>query len=196
MKKCMSLRPSHIPSGTFVARANTAEGNRQDEERDEDRRFVCQKPGPIDAQTCHTRAIYLRQKQTRASAGQCIRVYKTRPVPTLLSIQRLVLSLYSSLFASSIMTSSFQTFFLVFFSFLALVASAPLLQRDVFVPPVLYPHAGTVWTVGSHHNVTWYVTLSHEHHAMLTSIVQGCLRPPQAYHKQVREDYTCESGTS
>ncbi|KAJ7049033.1 hypothetical protein C8F01DRAFT_1185930 [Mycena amicta] len=40
----------------------------------------------------------------------------------------------------------------------ALLASAsatPLTPRDVFVPPILYPHAGTVWTVGQRHNVTW-----------------------------------------
>jgi hypothetical protein len=36
------------------------------------------------------------------------------------------------------------------------VASARSLEkRDVFVPPVLYPHAGTVWTFGQRHNVTW-----------------------------------------
>ncbi len=28
-------------------------------------------------------------------------------------------------------------------------------KRDVFVPPVLYPHAGTVWAQGQTHNVTW-----------------------------------------
>ena len=28
-------------------------------------------------------------------------------------------------------------------------------KRDVFVPPVLYPHAGTVWYKGQTHNVTW-----------------------------------------
>jgi len=27
--------------------------------------------------------------------------------------------------------------------------------RDVYVPPVLYPHAGTVWNFGERHNVTW-----------------------------------------
>ncbi|KJA23628.1 hypothetical protein HYPSUDRAFT_137577 [Hypholoma sublateritium FD-334 SS-4] len=27
--------------------------------------------------------------------------------------------------------------------------------RDVYAPPVTYPHAGTVWKVGEHHNVTW-----------------------------------------
>ncbi|KAG6827275.1 hypothetical protein H0H92_012511 [Tricholoma furcatifolium] len=28
-------------------------------------------------------------------------------------------------------------------------------RRDVFTPPVTYPHAGTVWIVQEHHNVTW-----------------------------------------
>lgn len=27
--------------------------------------------------------------------------------------------------------------------------------RDVYSPPVLYPHAGTVWYSGQRHNVTW-----------------------------------------
>ncbi|KAJ7103885.1 hypothetical protein C8R44DRAFT_808305 [Mycena epipterygia] len=45
---------------------------------------------------------------------------------------------------------------------LALVAAAvhampltTLETRDVFTPPVTYPHAGTVWFVGQTHNVTW-----------------------------------------
>ena len=33
--------------------------------------------------------------------------------------------------------------------------------RDVFVPPILYPTAGTVWTVGEQHNVTWSVIHLH-----------------------------------
>ena len=94
------------------------------------------------------------------------------------------------------MTSSFTTFFVVFFTFFTLVASAPLLQRDVFVPPVLYPRTGTVWTVGSHHNVTWYVALNQIYDTTLTIIVQGYLRRPKTNHQQIREDYTCESGTS
>ncbi|KAK0457231.1 uncharacterized protein EV420DRAFT_1621102 [Desarmillaria tabescens] len=28
-------------------------------------------------------------------------------------------------------------------------------RSNVFVPPVLYPHAGTVWTIRQHHNVAW-----------------------------------------
>ena len=26
---------------------------------------------------------------------------------------------------------------------------------EVFDPPILYPHAGTVWYAGQYHNVTW-----------------------------------------
>ncbi|KAI0636381.1 hypothetical protein C8Q77DRAFT_1092437 [Trametes polyzona] len=40
----------------------------------------------------------------------------------------------------------------------AAALAASLEKRDVFVPPVLYPHAGTVWTVGQRHNVTWDTT--------------------------------------
>jgi len=38
------------------------------------------------------------------------------------------------------------------------VSGAPLTEldtRDVFVPPITYPHSGTVWKVGQRHNVTW-----------------------------------------
>jgi len=28
-------------------------------------------------------------------------------------------------------------------------------KRDVFVPPLLYPKAGTVWQANSKHNITW-----------------------------------------
>ncbi|KAJ7124387.1 hypothetical protein C8R44DRAFT_980677 [Mycena epipterygia] len=31
-------------------------------------------------------------------------------------------------------------------------------KRDVFVPPILYPHAGTVWFSFQRHNVTWNAT--------------------------------------
>ncbi|KAJ7625800.1 hypothetical protein FB45DRAFT_836078 [Roridomyces roridus] len=34
-------------------------------------------------------------------------------------------------------------------------AAVPLTTRDVFTPPVTYPHAGTVWVSGQTHNVTW-----------------------------------------
>ena len=43
-----------------------------------------------------------------------------------------------------------------FFSF-ASAAALPVEvdRRDVWVPPITYPHAGTVWKVGQYHNVTW-----------------------------------------
>ncbi|RDB15325.1 hypothetical protein Hypma_004770 [Hypsizygus marmoreus] len=57
------------------------------------------------------------------------------------------------------MTPFSMTFILTIISlFMTLVASAPVSPRDVFVPPVLYPKAGTVWKVGSRHNVTWDVS--------------------------------------
>ncbi|KAJ6590238.1 hypothetical protein B0H10DRAFT_1645344, partial [Mycena sp. CBHHK59/15] len=33
--------------------------------------------------------------------------------------------------------------------------ATPHTTRDVYTPPVTYPHAGTVWYVGQTHNVTW-----------------------------------------
>ncbi|KAH7885267.1 hypothetical protein F5I97DRAFT_1943585 [Phlebopus sp. FC_14] len=55
------------------------------------------------------------------------------------------------------MFTLFTTFFIALMSFLALTVSLPvhLQPRDVFVPHILYPHAGTVWIAGNHHNVTW-----------------------------------------
>lgn len=41
----------------------------------------------------------------------------------------------------------------------AAIPAETLEKRDVFVPPVLYPHKGTVWTKGQRHNVTWYVSV-------------------------------------
>jgi hypothetical protein len=52
---------------------------------------------------------------------------------------------------------SFMILLLTLLAALTLVASAPVGQRDVFVPPVLYPHAGTVWQIGSTHTVKWCV---------------------------------------
>lgn len=54
----------------------------------------------------------------------------------------------------------FTTFAVALIAPLQLVAAIPITEaslekRDVFVPPVLYPHAGTVWTKGQRHNVTW-----------------------------------------
>ncbi|KAI0062229.1 hypothetical protein BV25DRAFT_660585 [Artomyces pyxidatus] len=49
-------------------------------------------------------------------------------------------------------------FFTLAATLFSLAAASPLAvlqKRDVYVPPVLYPHAGTVWKVGEQHNVTW-----------------------------------------
>ncbi|KAJ6478105.1 hypothetical protein C8R47DRAFT_1075096 [Mycena vitilis] len=41
---------------------------------------------------------------------------------------------------------------------LTAVQAMPFMPRDVFVPPVLTPTAGEIWTVGSQQNVTWDVS--------------------------------------
>ncbi len=41
---------------------------------------------------------------------------------------------------------------------MSLARAVPLAVRDVYVPSVTSPHAGAVWKIGGHHNVTWYVT--------------------------------------
>ncbi|KDR80957.1 hypothetical protein GALMADRAFT_241511 [Galerina marginata CBS 339.88] len=57
--------------------------------------------------------------------------------------------------------TSFTTFASLLVSAFSVISASPvadptvLEKRDVFVPPVLYPHAGTVWTIGQRHNVTW-----------------------------------------
>ncbi|KAF7296927.1 hypothetical protein MIND_00924500 [Mycena indigotica] len=40
-------------------------------------------------------------------------------------------------------------------STLPMATATPVAARDVFVPPITYPHAGTVWYIGQTHNVTW-----------------------------------------
>ncbi|KAK7694118.1 hypothetical protein QCA50_003694 [Cerrena zonata] len=60
-------------------------------------------------------------------------------------------------------TTVLTTFAVALFAPLQLVTAVPVTEaslekRDVFVPPVLYPHAGTVWTSGQRHNVTWDVS--------------------------------------
>ncbi|KAH9855867.1 hypothetical protein C2E23DRAFT_901200 [Lenzites betulinus] len=58
--------------------------------------------------------------------------------------------------------TSILFFILAFFGVLFQIASAaPTVQlerRDVYSPPVLYPHTGTVWYKGQTHNVTWDVS--------------------------------------
>ncbi|KAG1745910.1 uncharacterized protein EDB91DRAFT_1236219 [Suillus paluster] len=51
--------------------------------------------------------------------------------------------------------TSFTTFLLTLLALFSLSFSAPILRRDVFVPPILYPRSDTVWIAGQHHNVTW-----------------------------------------
>ncbi|KAK0457227.1 uncharacterized protein EV420DRAFT_1271664 [Desarmillaria tabescens] len=52
---------------------------------------------------------------------------------------------------------NFTSLLLTYLSLFALVLAGPvnLDERDVFVPPILYPHSGTVWTIKQRHNVTW-----------------------------------------
>ncbi|KIM39603.1 hypothetical protein M413DRAFT_447079 [Hebeloma cylindrosporum] len=57
--------------------------------------------------------------------------------------------------------------------FLVAVSSAVALPvhhevRDVFVPPILYPRAGTVWKVGEKHRITWTTS---NHPAKITNQV-------------------------
>ncbi|KAK7469368.1 hypothetical protein VKT23_003843 [Stygiomarasmius scandens] len=56
---------------------------------------------------------------------------------------------------SSARVLSMIAFLVALFS---LALSAPLAVRDVYAPPVLYPHNGTVWKVGQRHNVTWDIS--------------------------------------
>ncbi|KAI0629495.1 hypothetical protein C8Q77DRAFT_1161104 [Trametes polyzona] len=49
-------------------------------------------------------------------------------------------------------------FFGVLFQIAAAAPVTELERRDVYTPPVLYPHAGTVWYKGQTHNVTWDVS--------------------------------------
>ncbi|PBK66697.1 hypothetical protein ARMSODRAFT_959839 [Armillaria solidipes] len=52
---------------------------------------------------------------------------------------------------------NFTSLVFAFVSVFTLVFAIPvnLDKRDVFVPPILYPHSGTVWTINQRHNVTW-----------------------------------------
>jgi len=60
-------------------------------------------------------------------------------------------------FTTSYSTMNLFTFFITLFCFLGsfVVQAAPLSKRDVYVPQILSPHAGTVWTSGQQATVTW-----------------------------------------
>jgi len=59
---------------------------------------------------------------------------------TSLNVFAVLLSLVATFFARSVT---------------AMPVDESLQKRDVFTPPVLYPHNGTVWYSGQRHNVTW-----------------------------------------
>lgn len=65
---------------------------------------------------------------------------------------------------------------LVFFA--ALVSASPMQVRDVFIPPILYPHAGTIWKVGQHHNVTWLVRCDFLVRLVMTVNCRNITNPP------------------
>ncbi|THH28222.1 hypothetical protein EUX98_g5971 [Antrodiella citrinella] len=56
------------------------------------------------------------------------------------------------------MNSLMTMLFFALTTLLALATALPVYVRDVFVPPVTYPHTGTVWFVGQKHNVTWDIS--------------------------------------
>lgn len=81
-------------------------------------------------------------------------------------------------------TSLFTTtivFFLTLFG--AFVTAAPVVNRDVYVPPVIYPCNGTVWKAGSTHNVTWYaISCALKRSQLITA--KGCVQPSSRDHEQ------------
>ena len=58
--------------------------------------------------------------------------------------------------SQSTLTKCLFLFIATFAIFFQIAAGLPVNEkRDVYVPPVLYPHSGTVWYKGQRHNVTW-----------------------------------------
>ena len=71
----------------------------------------------------------------------------------------------------------------------ALAAAVPLKPRDVFVPPVLYPHSGTLWYVGQRHNVSWYVLFAWTYYfRAYLRVLQGCHKSSRQYHELQRHN--------
>lgn len=52
-------------------------------------------------------------------------------------------------------TTPLMTLISFIVSFFTMVSALPVSVRDVYVPPVTYPTAGTVWHIGQNYNVTW-----------------------------------------
>ena len=53
------------------------------------------------------------------------------------------------------LTTSYATTFFATLLGSLVVQAAPLNGRDIFDPPILDPHAGTVWTIGQQVTVVW-----------------------------------------
>ncbi|KAL1744499.1 hypothetical protein HDZ31DRAFT_38486 [Schizophyllum fasciatum] len=53
------------------------------------------------------------------------------------------------------MNAMLATLFSVFVALFSLSSMSLAAPAEVYVPPITYPHAKTVWKVGDHHNVTW-----------------------------------------
>lgn len=77
----------------------------------------------------------------------------------------MLLPLYKTLVLSRSLSSFLFTTIMLFFFLLAFVCSLsslvlaiPIHPRDVWVPPITYPVAGTVWAPGGTYNVTWDTT--------------------------------------
>jgi hypothetical protein len=83
---------------------------------------------------------------------------------------------------STMKSAVFMTFLFTLFAMSTYVTSAPINPRDVFVPPVLYPHDGVVWKAGETHHVTWYVYHQlyprHPSLIVLTPVTRDVSHPP------------------
>ncbi|KZP34629.1 hypothetical protein FIBSPDRAFT_942727 [Athelia psychrophila] len=56
------------------------------------------------------------------------------------------------------MRVSITNFCIGLFAMITMVSAVPVGKREVYVPPVLHPHNGIVWKIGSAYNVTWNTT--------------------------------------
>lgn len=91
---------------------------------------------------------HLRLKRTEESSQRLRQLVSSTPENHLLSIDHIM----------HFMTAFVNVFVVFTVALMSFVGAAPLATRDVYVPPVIHPHAGAVWKIGSSYNVTWYVT--------------------------------------